>query len=364
MLAPTDQQPYGVMSSPWGKDILAPFVESCKKYNVSICYYIGPNANGYLTQVAKVSPEIFVEKQLNMTKEVLTKYGPVRRLWWDHFDGSCGGLSECPGGFPEAWPRFVDLVREVSPSTIIGTGPDIGHSAGGESGDGSYPRWNACNTSDGTNYTHCASYGPIGYQFKPREADATIQNPGDAWFWHPSHSFWNSSQIWDHFFLTWGRGDAFILNMPPNTTGVIAEEYTAAGAGFGDALRASFGKPLAAASTSTPAPCASAVLEVQVPAGGANAFMTRESMTDNGQRIANYTVETSSDGGSTWTALPPVDETTNLGIHGQTVGYRIVDILADGQSVAAGDHVRVRCTSSIKDPVLFRDFGIYVAKRP
>lgn len=99
----------------------------------------------------------------------------------DHYWGGCGGLSECPGGFPEAWPRFTNLVRTVSPDTIIGTGPDVDHSAGGESGTGSYPRWNTCNSSDPSGEAPCSAFGPIGSTFRPREADATIQNPGDAW---------------------------------------------------------------------------------------------------------------------------------------------------------------------------------------
>jgi len=35
-----------------------------------------------------------------------------------------------------------------------------------------------------------------------------------------------------------GRGQNFILNMPPNRTGVIPYEYAAEGKRFGDALRA------------------------------------------------------------------------------------------------------------------------------
>ena len=32
--------------------------------------------------------------------------------------------------------------------------------------------------------------GPRGQVFRPFEADATIQNPGDAWFWHEGHAYW------------------------------------------------------------------------------------------------------------------------------------------------------------------------------
>jgi alpha-L-fucosidase len=44
--------------------------------------------------------------------------------------------------------------------------------------------------------------------------------------------------------LTVGRGEAFILNMPPDTTGRIPKEYVDATAKFGQALKA-FNTPIA-----------------------------------------------------------------------------------------------------------------------
>lgn len=126
---------------------------------------------------------------IGMIRELLTEYGPIYRLWWDHYLDGCGGLSECPGGFPAAWSNFTTLVRTISPHTLMGTGPDVQHSLNGESGNGSYPIWN---NRTGFEY------------FMPVEADATIQNPGDRWFWHPNASYWNAKDIWTHFFLTWG----------------------------------------------------------------------------------------------------------------------------------------------------------------
>ena len=53
-----------------------------------------------------------------------------------------------------------------------------------------------------------------------------------------------SCQLWDHYMLTVGRGEAFILNMPPDTTGRIPKEYAAETAKFGKALKA-FNTPVA-----------------------------------------------------------------------------------------------------------------------
>ena len=70
---------YSVMHSPYGKDVVKQFVASCKKYGVTPCYYMGPNANGYLSNELKVSADKFVEAQLGMLRELLTNYGTVHR---------------------------------------------------------------------------------------------------------------------------------------------------------------------------------------------------------------------------------------------------------------------------------------------
>merc|ERR1711904_427566 len=68
---------YSVMHSPYGKDVVAQFVASCKKYGIKPCYYMGPNANGYLSNKQSYSAEAFVDAQLGMLRELLTKYDCV-----------------------------------------------------------------------------------------------------------------------------------------------------------------------------------------------------------------------------------------------------------------------------------------------
>ena len=51
-LWPTQFSNYSVMQSQYKHDIVADFVASCRKYDIRPCFYIGPNANGYFTQVS------------------------------------------------------------------------------------------------------------------------------------------------------------------------------------------------------------------------------------------------------------------------------------------------------------------------
>ena len=116
---PTEYQDYSVKASGlWARgqkvDVVQEFVHSCAKYGIKPCFYLGPNANGYQTQVTKATPEAFVKAQYGMITEALTHYGFIDRLWWDHYEDGCGGLSECPPCtaaqaktdpycFPNAW---------------------------------------------------------------------------------------------------------------------------------------------------------------------------------------------------------------------------------------------------------------------
>ncbi|EDQ84293.1 uncharacterized protein MONBRDRAFT_30422 [Monosiga brevicollis MX1] len=319
-LWPSNYSNYTVMQSPYPHDIVADFVASCHKYNIRPCFYIGPNANGYFTQVLNYTAERFYHAQMGMITEVLTRYGFISRLWWDHFNQGCGGLSECPACqntsspycFPQAWHAFEQLVRNVSNETLLGTGPDVRHSGGGETGVGDYPVWNAINS------TYTGSFGPLGYYFQPREADATIQNPGDAWFWKANHSFWNASQLWNHYMLTVGRGENFILNMPPDTTGRIPAEYVAATTTFGNALRESFARPTAVVYDVTTVCSEPIELDFPEDMGTFTCLLTREDLTQ-GQMVKAYTIEIKDDAG-VWHELP----ITN----GGTVGNRVIDLSA------------------------------------
>ena len=161
------------MHSPYGKDIVVQFIASCKKFGIQPCYYMGPNANGWLSNHEKVSANEFVRRQLGMLEELLTKYElPPSRLWWDHYPSGCGGLAPCPNGsFPAAWPQFVQLVHDKSPTTIICPGPDCdGHQ--GESGIANYPSWFSCMpVGDLTCNDHSPNASLTG--FHPYEACAT-----------------------------------------------------------------------------------------------------------------------------------------------------------------------------------------------
>lgn len=308
---------YSVMHSPYGKDIVKEFVRSCQKYGVRPCYYMGPNSNGYFMS-QNYTADRFVDSQLGMLRELLTNYGSdyVGRLWWDHYPGSCNtGLEQCPqGSFPAAWPKFVDLVREVSPSTVICPGPDCdGHM--GESGLGKYPSWFPCRPDDDSGET-CTVHG-ANASFRGFHPYETCVSLHDGWFARgdgtaaADNSYWSAQEIWDHYMSSVGIGWVNTLNAPPGTTGLLDPSLVGSMRTFGSALRALL-KPVTSAATTvaggtvqlTCAPGKTAENTVELSLenpSSINAVMTREDLT-LGQAITSYEIDVLTHQG--WQTIP------------------------------------------------------------
>eukprot|EP00928_Gymnodinium_smaydae_P044665 TRINITY_DN29797_c0_g1_i1.p1 TRINITY_DN29797_c0_g1~~TRINITY_DN29797_c0_g1_i1.p1 ORF type:complete len:476 (+),score=48.44 TRINITY_DN29797_c0_g1_i1:37-1464(+) len=360
---------YSVMHSPYGKDVVADFVQSCKKFNIQPCYYMGPNANGWLSNHLKVSAKEFIRLQLGMLEELLTKYElPPSRLWWDHYPKGCGGLAPCPeGSFPDAWPLFVKLIREKSPDTIICPGPDCdGHQ--GESGLATYPSWFPCNPqpdpTDPSVVLKCVDHSPKASLtgFHPYEACATMHN---GWFCKgdgadlKTNIYWSAGQIWDHYMKSVGVGWVNTLNAPPGTTGQIPEPLVKEMTIFGNALKSLLKPVVPPINNIVGQTCQNTTIATVKLSSSAridfNAIITREDLKF-GQRIVTYALDYSGDLGKTWKQISGQ-------VHGQSVGAQMIDFVSPPPE--GGLHeVRLRCISSMAEPVYVRSFSLHKGSRP
>lgn len=307
-----------VTSCRYGKDVVADFVKSCTKYGVKPCFYMGPNANGYLMQnpPTDTNATAYLEAQLGMTRELLTKYGNgsdyVSRLWWDHYspwvDGCSGDPNvACPANsFPDAWSTFVELVRTVSPSTIMCPGPDCdGHQ--GESSVGIYPAWYPCEPNTAPNSppnpnndtmtcgNHAASGSLAG--FHPYETCGTLL--GSGYFCRPGACgpYWSGRDIWDHYMQSVGIGWVNTMNAPPGTDGLIPEGLVANMNSFGNALRALL-LPINNGTASGMVQCGTdlataqpLVLEVYDHRPQAFTMVKVEEDLSKGQRVGSYAID-------------------------------------------------------------------------
>jgi hypothetical protein len=184
-----------------------------------------------------------------------------------------------------------------------------------------------------------------GVHYVPYESDLSIQNPGDAWFYHEGHPYLSGVQLWSHYLETVGRGSHFILNMPPNTTGVITDEFVVAAQQLGDAVEASFGTGTAVASikgnvTNT---CNSFEIVLEAPAAGSfDAVMMQEVLTE-GQTVLGYDLELRNSATMDWLPLATAN--------GRTVGTKLIDVIPSSPAAATPavqyDAVRFRCTATL-----------------
>jgi alpha-L-fucosidase len=83
-----------VDATPYGKDLLKPLVEACRKHGIRIGFYYsqaqdwnhpgGAAAGGHWDPAQEGSMDEYIEKiAIPQVKEILTNYGKIDILWWD-----------------------------------------------------------------------------------------------------------------------------------------------------------------------------------------------------------------------------------------------------------------------------------------
>eukprot|EP00049_Salpingoeca_infusionum_P003523 m.67579 g.67579 ORF g.67579 m.67579 type:complete len:183 (+) comp12163_c0_seq17:1741-2289(+) len=149
--------------------------------------------------------------------------------------------------------------------------------------------------------------------------------------------------------IVWFDREAFILNLPPDTTGRIPQEYVDEVTKFGDALRVSFNSSLAEINNVT-LTCSEPLVLNFTQLVTVDTTMLREDLTQ-GQAVATYSIDVlNSDG--VW--IP------QNGVNGETVGNKVIDFFEATSTTA----VRFRCMSSVRSELYLRHFGAYKSQPP
>jgi len=348
-LWPTATTNYSVAASAWrgGKgDVVADFVAAARRAGISPCFYIilgfdvSANHSG-------VAPAAYLDAQVTALTELLTSYGQIDRLWLDNYAIGCcqpvtTPLLYCPGGGttsePSAacpgWQVLIDTVRALSPGTAMIPGPD-GCLVNGESFGGTYPLYHASRHAQASYSCTDASAPSGGQAFSLTESDFTVlQN--DAFFWSASDTWYNGSTLYAQFQAKLEQGASIILNIPPNTSGVIPQPIVDELAEFARLRAAAWAAPAGVLPAPASAPCAA--LSVVLPvAGDFDTVLLSEDLSA-GQVIASYSLEARDAASGAWRPLG------GAGVHGRTVGSRLVD----GVGLQAGvDAVRLNCTGDL-----------------
>lgn len=236
-LWPTNTTSHSVKYSPWkaGKgDIVKEVREACDEYGLKFGIYLSPwdrNAESYGDSPAYNN---FFMQQL---KELLTWYGNIDEVW---FDGANG---EGPNGKVQEydWEAYYRLIEKYQPGAVTAImGEDI-RWVGTESGYGRETEWSVTAFAPGggdeskkinetlelqATSTDLGSRILIDKANKlfwyPAEVDVSIR-PG--WFYHKEQDDKVKSleKLVDIYFNSVGRNAVLLLNIPPDTRGLIHE---------------------------------------------------------------------------------------------------------------------------------------------
>ncbi|MGQ7868812.1 alpha-L-fucosidase [Sunxiuqinia sp. sy24] len=256
-LWPTEAHEYSIKSSPWKNgqgDILAEFIQSCKKYDVRPGVYYSAAANGYKKvdnpglvrgndPVAQKEYNAMVEQQLT---EIYSQYGKFFEIW---FDGGC--LAPEKGG-----PDIVTLLHKYQSQAVVFQGPEGTNSlirwVGNERGVAPYPCWSTTHTGTSSggdveiDRLHGSADGPL---WCPGEADFPIRHGGwqGGWFYHSENTkhLMSLETLIDKYNTTAGRNTNMLIGVVVDPRGLVPEVDVKRMKEFGDEIKKRFNHPIA-----------------------------------------------------------------------------------------------------------------------
>ncbi|MEE1767299.1 alpha-L-fucosidase [Streptomyces sp. JV185] len=188
---------------------------------------------------------------LNQLYELFTQYGPIEELWLDGANPWSGS------GITQKYDvkQWFDMVKALSPNTVVFQGPQGVRWVGNENGIARETEWSVTpHTTDpwtGLGSLPNDSTDPdIGsrarllapevnhLQWYPAEADVSIR-PG--WFHHPDQKPKTPAQLMNLYEKSVGRNASLLLNVPPGKDGRIDDADVASLTAFGSDVRRIYG---------------------------------------------------------------------------------------------------------------------------
>ena len=352
-LWPTKTTEYSVKNSPWKNgngDVVAGFVEACKKYNIKPGLYISggdkyfgctstPDPQGERKIVGDV--DAYFPVFLEQLRELLTSYGEIDIIWFDGAYDPFGWdvmnsetLERLGTGYGDA---IRTMVKNLQPQAVVfgGTRPDVRWS-GSEKGWAPYPLWNCVNSN-----TWSESWvGPENLGWIPAEANIHTRK---TWFWSPGsdHTLKDVSSLINVYLETIGRGANLLINMTPDTTGIIPEIETDILKSLGDSLQNIFSKPKAEIIFPEYIK-ETGYFELELSRSSDIRMIEIEEDIERGQRVAQYVIEYLSAGD--WLTLT----------EGQSIGRKRLHNI----NYLRADKLRLVITKSDGDAVI-KKFAAY-----
>lgn len=245
-LWPSRYSAHTVANTPWREghgDLVREVAEACRAQGMVFGVYLSPWDR---TEQTYGEGKAYDDFYVNQLTELLTNYGKIGCVWLD------GANGEGPSGKKQYydWDRYYETVRRLQPDCVISVcGPDI-RWVGNEAGQTRKEEWSVVpvrlrdaektaeksqQADDGTfsrslnsmdedlgSRAAIAAYGDEEWVWYPAEVNTSIR-PG--WFYHASEDaeVRSGAELFDIYLNTVGGNGTFLLNIPPNAAGEIAE---------------------------------------------------------------------------------------------------------------------------------------------
>ena len=231
---PTKYSDYSVAHTPWrnGKgDVVREFTEACRAYGLNVGLYYSPAQWGGETAFQEGSA--YDDYFIGQLTELLTWYGEIDYLW---FDG-CGSERH---SFDRE--RIVRAIRSLQPDILIFQmwDPDT-RWIGNEDG---YAPLDNPNVRERLDFSMLASEQERleAERFLPAECDCMMR---DTWFDCADNAdrVKSPEELMGMYEMSVGRGSSLLINIGPDSRGLLPDEDVASLRGFGELLRARYGCP-------------------------------------------------------------------------------------------------------------------------
>lgn len=254
---------HSVMNTPFKRDIVKDLSISCKKYGIKLGIYLSPwdrHEPSYGT--GKEYDDYFC----NQLTELLTNYGDIYAVW---FDGACG---EGPNGKRQEYDfdRYYELIHKLQPDAVISIcGPDVrwcGNEAGicresewsvvpyrltdnekikedSQKSDDEEFRQRPIKSTDNDLGSRKALENETELIWYPAEVDTSIR-PG--WFYHKAEDLKVKplDTLLNIYLNSVGGNSVLLLNIPPNTDGLISDYDIKRLTEIGEFIKSSFSNNL------------------------------------------------------------------------------------------------------------------------
>lgn len=220
-LWPSKYTDYSVKSSPWRNgvgDIVAELAEAARNGGLELGLYLSPwdrHEHCYGKTLE------YNEYYMGQMTELLTRYGEIKYVF---LDGAKGDGEKDMEYFFDDW---FSLVHQLQPGASIfsDVGPDT-RWVGNENGVAGSTCWSLFNHSaikigGYSDARYSAEGDAFGQDWVPAECDVSIRT---GWFWHASEKPKSAMTLLDLYYKSVGRNCPLLLNVPPNSSGLISDE--------------------------------------------------------------------------------------------------------------------------------------------